>query len=1049
MRPLFVALAVSAGALLAPAARAADLGTWDDAPLHAVQFVDGDEGWAVGAEGVVWHTIDGGKNWERQPTGVRASLQSLHFLNPYVGWVAGREELPHGRGSVGVLLSTHDGGQRWRRVTLNALPGLNRVRFVDTTTGFAAGDGSEDVPTGLVKTTDGGKTWQPVPGPRCASWLAADFQDAQSGALAGAWSQLAALRQGNVIKVDIDQLGGRNLRALHLAGKRGVAVGQGGLVLLNENTDGLEWPIPDLGLPRSALAGWDFQAVDTLGNHIWAAGRPGSVLLHSGDFGGTWEVVRTGQPLPIQGLFFLDEHRGWAVGEYGTILGTTDGGKSWQVQHRGGQRAALLFLHARGGALPVETLALLGGDQGYLATALRVEAADPASAAPRRASEPQRFAAAVRQAGGAAGESLWQFPVPQHLARTGKLDLITAWDQVHGKHAADQLLRQTVLALRIWRPEVVVTDNPAPRGGDYPGDTLVAEAVKEAFVRAADPEAFPEQLKELGLEPWQAAKLYACWDGKTGAQVTVSANEPGTRLEATPREFATPAAALLVDVPPAVPGRRAFRLLASKDPEAVHHADLMEGTIFPPGGVARRNLGEVQEPPAEVVKAIQARRDLETLAETPVQGLTDPDKLLARIGPELAGLPPEHGAPAAFAVASQFARQGQWTLAREAFLLMVDRYPAHPLAADAYRWLINYNGSAEARRRHELGEFLVLTSDEFKARPKKDDDGEAKPGPDGKPRPPKYEVTVQETRHLQPLGTREDTRRWYQGALEIEPRLAAFGPLFATDPAVQFALQAARRSLGDFDTPKAYYAKFAAEHSSGPWHDVAATELWLTNRRGVPPRPVAYCRTTDARPFLDGKLDEDCWKAHRPIVLHNAVGDTVKEYPTEVWLAHDQEFLYLALRCKHPADKHVDPVKVRPHDADVRPYDRVSLLLDLDRDYSTYFQLQVDQRGCVCDDCWGDLTWNPRWFVAVHSEPDCWQVEAAIPLTELTGDAVSLGTTWACNVVRTLPGRGVQAFSTPADVQPRPEGMGLLLFMEEPRAPAAPERPARPMAKVP
>ena len=49
----------------------------------------------------------------------------------------------------------------------------------------------------------------------------------------------------------------------------------------------------------------------------------------------------------------------------------------------------------------------------------------------------------------------------------------------------------------------------------------------------------------------------------------------------------------------------------------------------------------------------------------------------------------------------------------------------------------------------------------------------------------------------------------------------------------------------------------------------------------------------------------------------------------------------------------------------------------------------------------------------------------------LAGDPVTLGRTWAFNVVRTLPGRGVQAFSLPADVQPRPEGMGLLLFMKE------------------
>src|SRR3954451_20347584 len=112
MRPTLFALALSA--LLIPRAHANELRHYDDAALRAVQFVDQNEGWAVGDEGVVWHTIDGGRNWERQPTGVRASLRSVHFLTPYVGWVAGREELPNGGGSVGFLLYTNDGGLKWR-----------------------------------------------------------------------------------------------------------------------------------------------------------------------------------------------------------------------------------------------------------------------------------------------------------------------------------------------------------------------------------------------------------------------------------------------------------------------------------------------------------------------------------------------------------------------------------------------------------------------------------------------------------------------------------------------------------------------------------------------------------------------------------------------------------------------------------------------------------------------------------------------------------------------------------------------------------------------
>ena len=47
---------------------------------------------------------------------------------------------------------------------------------------------------------------------------------------------------------------------------------------------------------------------------------------------------------------------------------------------------------------------------------------------------------------------------------------------------------------------------------------------------------------------------------------------------------------------------------------------------------------------------------------------------------------------------------------------------------------------------------------------------------------------------------------------------------------------------------------------------------------------------------------------------------------------------------------------------------------------------------------------------------------------ELTGDRPAHGKTWAVNVSRVVPGLGVQAWSGPADADPRPEGMGLLQF---------------------
>src|SRR5262249_15572191 len=169
------------------------------------------------------------------------------------------------------------------------------------------------------------------------------------------------------------------------------------------------------------------------------------------DQGTTWEVQKTGQALPINGLYFLDEKTGWAVGEFGTVLTTIDGGETWKSQRHGGQRAAVVFLKARGAGGPVGGLAVLGGEEGYLTATLRVVGPDPASAAPIRSIDAQRLESAIRMAGGASGEMFWQFPVPQHLGRSAPMDLVKSWDRLHADHAAQEWLRQLVFSIRSWQ----------------------------------------------------------------------------------------------------------------------------------------------------------------------------------------------------------------------------------------------------------------------------------------------------------------------------------------------------------------------------------------------------------------------------------------------------------------------------------------------------------------------------------------------------------------------------------------------------------------------
>ena len=138
----------------------ADLPT-DLADLHTdlydVVFVDEKNGWACGdllrGAGVIISTKDGGKTWGRQSSGTSVALYGIFFLNAQNGWAVGGN---------GTILVTNNGGSKWTILKGGSAsaaigegdPGLWDVQFVTPQKGWITGE------NGSIKmTTDGGKTW--------------------------------------------------------------------------------------------------------------------------------------------------------------------------------------------------------------------------------------------------------------------------------------------------------------------------------------------------------------------------------------------------------------------------------------------------------------------------------------------------------------------------------------------------------------------------------------------------------------------------------------------------------------------------------------------------------------------------------------------------------------------------------------------------------------------------------------------------------------------------------------------------------------------------
>src|SRR6185312_8447546 len=84
-----------------------------------VTFATPQSGWAVGIDGLILRTTDGGQTWSVQRGRTRAeALEDLGFLetlkNPglYAVQVAGRYGVVVG--DTGVLLTSSDGGETWK-----------------------------------------------------------------------------------------------------------------------------------------------------------------------------------------------------------------------------------------------------------------------------------------------------------------------------------------------------------------------------------------------------------------------------------------------------------------------------------------------------------------------------------------------------------------------------------------------------------------------------------------------------------------------------------------------------------------------------------------------------------------------------------------------------------------------------------------------------------------------------------------------------------------------------------------------------------------------
>ncbi len=946
---------------------------------------------------------------------------------------------PYTHRTTGVVLRTGDGGQRWEALPRLSLPALRGVKFFDLRNGWALGNASALYPVGVFRTEDGGLSWSSVSATRGASWLSGDFSDLQSGVVAGRQPAVARVQQRGTEIIELPSSENRTARCVRLddpaasssktpvaAATGGWLVGDGGLVLRTSD-GGRSWSPPPASLPAGMADYYDFQSVAVLGQRVWIAGSPGTRVLHSADGGQTWEFFETGQSLPVHALAFLDAYRGWAVGAMGTILATRDGGRSWQVQRRGGERAAWLSLTSQVESLPLELVVNLSGNEGFLGVVEVLNAAAPADDGILGAHIEERLSEAISALGGSHANLARGFPLPVAGRNSPLASIAAGWEREHGSPAHARLHEYLVRKIRQWRPDVILTEPIRPHGEDELAQ-LINQTVLSAVEAAADPLAETDQALVTGLTPWTVKKVFSFEGPDQSGTLNLTTAQLAPRLGSSLADQAILGQQLLGSQHRWPAQTLGFRLLQSRLPGELGRQEFFSGIPMPPGSDARRQLHS--PPPKDmrsISRLIQQRRNIEQLMRYASASSQHGASWLGQVENLIRDLDAPAGGQVLFESAQSLQRSGQLRLAADMYDYLLQRFPDNPLCEAAAIWLIQFSSSSEARwafrRLDQVADVLPPVGAPAVVLPS----GVVPAG---------YASEIVAAPPMDVPSTSQSVTSQVTSEAHRQSRDAAvyagwirdrFPPLLV-DPVVRFPLLAARRDSRSPTESDGYLNSLVANRPADAWWACAKSELWIESPTRVAPKPVAVCVRAGEPPRLDGRLDDPAWQDSQPIPLVSDQADDAR-WPAAVLLGCDDRYLYLAASCrKVPGLAYPSSSQPRPRDPDLSQRDRIELLIDVDRDYASYYRLVIDHRGWVRDECLGSAAWDPQWYVAAAEDDVSWTVECAIPWSELVEHRPASQQYWAIGLQRTVPGGGFQAWNQPASPTIRPEGFGLLQF---------------------
>lgn len=301
---------------------------------------------AVGQRGHILVSDEQGKTWRQADVPVSSDLVAVTFPTPTVGWAVGHD---------GIVLHSKDAGATWTR----ALDGRQLgTLMVDYYKREAANLGDEKRAAALLQEAERFAAQGPE-----NPFLDIAFENANIGYLVGAFGLILRTADGGATWQPMLHAS-ENPKALHLYAVRAI----GGEVYV-AGEQGLF-----LKLDRQAPGGGPFKAIELpyKGTLFGITGTPQALLayglrgtlLRSTDAGRSWQTVPTGVPVGLTASSIDAQGRIVIVSQAGHVLLSTDGGASFA------QAKVDKPVPAAAVALAGTSSIVIGGPRGVAARAL-------------------------------------------------------------------------------------------------------------------------------------------------------------------------------------------------------------------------------------------------------------------------------------------------------------------------------------------------------------------------------------------------------------------------------------------------------------------------------------------------------------------------------------------------------------------------------------------------------------------------------------------------------------------------------------------------------